>query len=180
MALLSVSSLLLLPAFVSGRALEVPASPAVSLPCTAPPVALLPYLHIWFTLLRPGPWHVFYPGVCTFLHGTIYCIFFLSQFIIYSSMQFTSSHSGDQWRVLLGKWEGFFPIYFLSVVVLLPVAISGTAVISTLWSRSNELLDILVPLLQTIGIVHSLMCCFSVRSSYEFLPPFCFQSLFSW
>lgn len=91
---ISVLSLLLLPAFVPGFR-QSSASPAGSLPHTASPAALLPSVHIWFTLLRPGPWHVFYPVVCIFLHGTIYHIFSLAQLVIYSSIQFTSSHSGD-------------------------------------------------------------------------------------
>lgn len=40
------------------------------------------------------------------------------------------------------------------------VTVSGTPAISMLWSRSNELLHILVPLLQMIGVVCSFMCCF--------------------
>lgn len=40
------------------------------------------------------------------------------------------------------------------------VTVSGTPAISMLWSHSNELLHILVPLLQMIGVVCSFMCCF--------------------
>lgn len=40
-----------------------------------------------------------------------------------------------------------------------------------LGSHSEKLLDILVPLLHALAIVHSLMCCFSVRSNDEFLAP---------
>lgn len=40
------------------------------------------------------------------------------------------------------------------------VTVSGTPVISMLWSHSNELLHILMPLLQMMGIVCSFMCCF--------------------
>ena len=44
-------------------------------------------------------------GCVLFLHGTIYHILFLSQFIIYSSMQFTS-----QWG--LGKGPAWYPFAF--------------------------------------------------------------------
>lgn len=64
----------------------------------------------------------------------------------------------------------FYPLFICGGSFIGEVTISGTAATSMLWSHSEKLLDILVPLLHVIDIVHSLMC-FSVRSNDEFLAP---------
>jgi len=96
---------------VSGRALEVPASPAVSRPHAAPPAALLPDLHIRFTLWRPGPWHVSYPGLCTFSPW-----YYLSHTLSFP-VHYLFKHAV---HITVGIREGscLVPICFLSAVVL--------------------------------------------------------------
>lgn len=160
MALLSVSFVLLLPAFVPGFR-QSSASPAVSLPHTASAAPLLPSAHIWFPLLDQDL------GMCFTLGSVFFSMVLFITYSFFPSSLFIQAYNSHPPTV--GISEGSC---LANGRVFYPFALclwwffhcwshcSWHSVISMLWSRSNELLHILVPLLQMIGVVCSFLCCF--------------------
>lgn len=117
MALLSVSLLFLLPAFVPGFR-QSSASPAVSLPHTASAAPLLPSAHIWFPLLDQDL------GMCFTLGSVFFSMVLFITYSFFPSSLFIQAYNSHPPTVgisegsCLANGRVFLPICFVSVVVL--------------------------------------------------------------
>lgn len=104
-------------------------------------------------------------GMCFTLGCVLFSPALFIAYSFFSSSLFIHAFSSRPPTVRISKGSGlvkgraFLYIYFLAAVVLSLVKslFFGTVVTSMLWSHSNKLLDILVPLFQMIGMVCSLM-----------------------